>query len=127
MFIRSAVEQSSVVWSSSITQDELNSLERTQKVALKIIYKEDYNSYENALKMAKLTTLKTRYQKLQLNFALKCVKNKTTKHMFPPQKPKEWARYQEKYRVPFARKERYFRSSIPTMARMLNLNAKCSN
>ena len=42
-------EQSSVVWSSSITTEDSDELERTQKVALKIIYRHEYESYENAL------------------------------------------------------------------------------
>ena len=41
-YIRSVTEQSSVVWSSSITGEESEALERTQKVALKIIYQKDY-------------------------------------------------------------------------------------
>ena len=49
LYIRSITEQSSVVWSSSITEDEVCALERTQKVALKIIYQNEYISYENAL------------------------------------------------------------------------------
>ena len=40
LFIRSVLEQSSVVWTSSITCDEQQSLERAQKVALMIIYQE---------------------------------------------------------------------------------------
>ena len=36
LYIRSVTEQSSVVWSSSITEEESEALERTQKVALKL-------------------------------------------------------------------------------------------
>ena len=39
LYIRSVTEQSSVVWSSSITEEESEALERTQKVALKIVYR----------------------------------------------------------------------------------------
>ena len=49
LYIRSVTEQSSVVWSSSITLEESEALERTQKVALKIIYQSDYISNKNAL------------------------------------------------------------------------------
>ena len=64
LFIRVIVEQSSVVWSSSLTQDEQDLLERTQKVALKIIFQDNYKTYENALEISKLPTLKIRYQNL---------------------------------------------------------------
>ena len=49
LYIRSVAEQSSVVWSSSITVGEQNDLERIQKVSLKIILGANYHSYENAL------------------------------------------------------------------------------
>ena len=41
----------------SITEDEFNDLERTRKVALKIILKDQYKSYSNALSIDKLQTL----------------------------------------------------------------------
>ena len=37
LFIRSHLEQSSVVWHSSLTENNINDLERVQKTALKII------------------------------------------------------------------------------------------
>ena len=37
LYIRSVIEQSAVVWHSSITKGEQNDLERTQKVALRIM------------------------------------------------------------------------------------------
>ena len=36
LYIRSAVQQSAMVWSSSLTKGEQGDLEKTQKVALKI-------------------------------------------------------------------------------------------
>ena len=40
--------------------------------------------------------------------------------MFPLAPQKCWARNNETFKVPMARKERYFRSAIPQMARLLN-------
>ena len=74
MFIRSVTEQSSVVWSTSITEDESNALERTQKVALRIIYRGEYKTYENALFMSKLPCLTKRRETLLYKFALKIIK-----------------------------------------------------
>ena len=54
LFIRSVIEQSSVVWSSAITAGEMAFLERTQKVALRIIFGQNYLTYENALKLTNL-------------------------------------------------------------------------
>ena len=47
-----------------------------EKVALKIILKEQYISHENALTILDLETLKERREYLCLNFARKCLKNK---------------------------------------------------
>ena len=61
-------------------------LERVQKIALKIILKEKYKNYENALNTLELETLKYRREKLCFAFAQKCLKNKKMKHLFPPDK-----------------------------------------
>ena len=120
LFIRSVIEQSFVVWSSSLTQEDIASFERVQKIALKIIYKDDYQSYENALNKSKLPTMKDRYHSLLLRFAIKCTKNDKTKDILPLATYSNAARRHERYKVPFASKQRYFDSAIPTMARMLN-------
>jgi hypothetical protein len=57
LYVRSVVEQSAVVWHSSITKGEQRDLERTQKVALRIILKGSYTSYPEALKLFGLDTL----------------------------------------------------------------------
>ena len=122
LYIRSIIEQSSVVWSSSLTQQEENSLERVQKIALRIVYQENYISYENALQMSNFTTIKKRFEILLYRFAVKCVKTPKTQHMIPFKKEPARGRRKETYEVPIARKERLFKSSIPTMARLLNKN-----
>ena len=121
-FIRSAVEQSSVVWSSSLTQSDLDSLERIQKVALRIILQNDYISYKNALIVLTLPSMEERYNKLLYNFAIKCVKNPKTSDIFPRNDTSERLRHTEPFSVPMARKERLFKSAVPTMARILNKN-----
>ena len=123
LFIRSVIEQSSVVWSSSLTCEEMASLERTQKVALRLIFGPKYISYQNALNLAKLPKIEERYKILLLRFAIKCTKNPKTADMFPLAKNVEKTRNQEKFKVPMARKERFLKSAIPTMARLLNENS----
>ena len=70
LYIRSVAEQSSVVWSSSLTQGQDYDLERVQKVTLRIILDEDYHSYEHSLFITGLKTLKERRSYLSFNFAL---------------------------------------------------------
>ena len=66
LYIRSLVEQNSNVWTHSITQEETNDIERIQKVACRIILKDDYDGYDSALAKLNLETLETRRQSLSL-------------------------------------------------------------
>ena len=113
-------DQSNVVWSSSITSGEEYDLERIQKVALKIILGEHYGSYQNALYITKLDTLKARRTLLNKRFAVKCTKNDLTKDMFPLAVNNVNTRHQEKYQVTRAKTNRLLVSAIPSMQRQLN-------
>ena len=120
LYIRSVAEQSSVVWSSSLTVGEQNDLERVQKVALRIILGQNYLNYENALYLTNLETLKARRTQLSRRFALKCTKNDLLSDMFPLSEHNVNTRYPEKYLVTKARTNRLATSAIPTMQRQLN-------
>ena len=122
LYIRSVLEQSAVVWHSSLTDWEETTLERVQKVALRLILKENYLDYAAALDKTGLQTLASRRDELCLNFAKKCVKFPHTKDMFPQNEKIRVTRKTEKYSVPFARTDRYKNSSIPYMSRLLNAN-----
>ena len=65
---------SCVVWHSSLTEKDSDKLERVQKVGLRIILKDGYVSYEKALQMTGLQTLKNRCELLCLNFARSALK-----------------------------------------------------
>ena len=126
LFIRSILEQSAVVWHSSITNEEKESLERVQKSALRIILGHNYSSYKNALNKMDLQTLNERRETLCLNFAKKCVKNEQFKQMFPLniQKSEMKTRHKEKYKVQFANTERLKKSPIIYMQKLLNIDAE---
>ena len=70
IYIRSVLEQSCVVWGSSITKKCENELERVHKVAVKLI-SNNYTSYLETLKTLKLETLKERRGILSNRFAEK--------------------------------------------------------
>ena len=76
LFVRSQLEQSAVVWSSSLTEQNKADLERVQRSALKIILGPKYESYRKALTTLNLETLEER-------FAQKCTTNDKTHQMFP--------------------------------------------
>ena len=121
LYIRSLVEQNSNVWTHSITQEETNDIERVQKVACRIILKEDYDCYESALTQLNLETLESRRQGLSLRFAKKCLKNENSRSMFPLNPNfSENSRQTEKYHVKFASTGRLYDSAIPAMQRALN-------
>ena len=51
LYIRSLLEQSCTVWNSGLTEEDKQDLERVQKSVLKNILQENYDTYENALKL----------------------------------------------------------------------------
>ena len=120
LFIRSVVEYACVVWHSSISNEESDNIERVQKTALRIILKSDYENYTSALRIACLTTLRERRQKLSLSFAKKCIKSDYNADLFPEIDKMVNTRLHEKYYVTPARTERLAKSTIPYLQRMLN-------
>ena len=123
IYIRCYLEQNCVVWHSSLTVEDALKLERVQKVALRIILKEDYISYENALEKTELETLEKRRETLCLNFALSCVRHPAATSMFPQNNNEYHAdttRHREQYQVQRAKTDRLMKSSIPYMQRLLN-------
>ena len=124
LFIRSLLEQSATVWHSRLTEENKSDLERVQKSAMKIIFKEKYNGYKNALSKLDLETLSDRREQLCLSFALKCVKHPKTQDMFPlNEKTYEIkTRHTEKYKVQHANTGRLKSSSIIYMQHLLNQN-----
>ena len=63
-YIRCNVEYCCVVWHSSLTVHQNNSLERVQRVCLKIILGKDSVGYISALESCELETLESRRGKL---------------------------------------------------------------
>ena len=120
LYIRSVLESSAVVWHSSLTVGQELELERVQKVALKIILKERYESYDNALKLCALPSLKDRRIQLCTKFATKCVKSSKNNDMFLLKTAVRLTRQPEKFMVTRCNTERLRNSSIPYMQKLLN-------
>ena len=109
-----------IVWHSSLTKGESLDLERIQKVALRIILRDSYITYEEALKTCNLKSLSERRSELSLRFAKKCIKNPKTSDIFPLHNPIRRTRITEKFEVTSANTERLAKSAIPFMQRLLN-------
>ena len=126
LFVRSMLEQSAVLWHSSLTKENSEDLERVQKNAFRIILKNGYQTYTKALRKLGMKKLSDRRELLCLNFAKKCVKNPKTKHMFPlNDKTHEMkTRKTEKFYVQNAQSERLKNSPIIFMQNLLNSQEK---
>ena len=113
-FIRSLLEQSAVVWHCSLTEENCRDLERVQRSAMKIILGERFVSYKKSLDILGIQTLKERRMELCLRFAKKSLKNPNNKsHKMSTRKP-------DKYKVDYARNERFKKSPVIYMQQLLN-------
>ena len=83
LYVRSLLEFNCCVWHFNLTKEEEGDLERVQKVACKIILKNDYLSYEDALYNLNLENLSQRRRNLCKKFAVKSLKFDKSKSMFP--------------------------------------------
>ena len=122
-FVRSRLESSSAVWHSMLTEKQHDSLERIQKSSFKVILKEHYKDYENALKMLNMQTLYERREKKCLTLAKKCLKDVKLSKMFPLKDDDESImnrRKSEKYKVIKAKTTRLKNSPIIYMQKLLN-------
>ena len=103
------IEQSAVVWHSSLSGKTEKGAERVQKAAIKVILGKKYTTYKDGLKLLKIDDLETRRTNLCLSFAKKCVKHEKVKDMFPLKKSKHQMkkRTKRKYQNSRANTNRY--------------------
>ena len=117
----SVLEQSSVVWGSSLSSENTIDLERTQKCFVKLLLKNKYKTYEDGLIQLNLQTLEQRRQDLSLKFANDCTKQDKFKSLFPENIDHRITRHSEKFQVPFSNTDRMRKSSIVNMKNQLNI------
>ena len=124
LYIRSLLEQSATLWHSSLTDENINDLERVQKSALRIILQQNFRGYKQALAQLGIESLAERREQLCLSFAQKCLKNDKMKSIFPiNQRSHEMTtRFEEKFSVQYANTERLKNSAIIYMQNLLNKN-----
>ena len=122
-YIRSILDQSAVVWHSSLTNKNRNDIERIQKVAVRIILGKNFKNYNEGLNTLRLEDLNTRREKTCLKFAEKCLANEKLKSMFPKSinLHKMKKRKNQIFKENFSKTKRYRQSSIPYMINLLNI------
>ena len=120
--VRCKLEQSAAVWSSSLTQENINDLERVQKSAVRIIIGKQYESYTETLKELDMKRLSERRDLICLKFAKTSLRLENFKKLFPVQKNIHdmKTRQHEKYHVIRSYGKRYAVSAIPSMQLLLN-------
>ena len=124
--IRCKLDQSAVVWNSSLTQRNISDLERVQKSAVRIICGKNYDSYSETLKELHIQRLSERRDMLCLKFAKKSLKVENFKHLFPiiSKQHKMKTRENDLYTVNNGFSARYQKSAIPAMQKILNRDRK---
>ena len=85
--IRSILEFASPVWTSGLSNDEINQIERVQKAAFSIILAERYRNYEHALRVLDRDKLSERRTGINLKFAQKAFKSAKYNHWFCESNP----------------------------------------
>ena len=97
-----------------------------QKSALRVILGEKYINYKHALNVMRMDSLEMRRQNICLKFAKQCIRNEKLRNIFPKNESNHGMekRSAEKFVVRKALTERYKRSAIPNMQRLLNDNER---
>ena len=105
---------------SGTNKDSIN-LERVKKSATRIILKEEYNTYEDALKSLEIKSLYEKSLVLCEKFAENTTEHVKLKSMFSKKQPTTnmEIRNQEEYETNMSNTEGYKNSSIPFIQRLL--------
>ena len=117
--IRSLLEFAVPVWHPALTVNDSKMIERIQKVAFKIILRDRYISSEFSCNNFNTTTLANRREKLCLNFAKKSLKSENS-FFSTVKKNIDTRSKQNRVQEYKCRTERYKKSSLPYMAKLLN-------
>ena len=93
---------------------------------MKLILKERYMNYKNALNVIGIDSLEQRREKLCLKFAKACVRHDKLSDMFPKSKKEHVMnkRGEDVFSVKMEKTERYKKSAIISMQKLLNISAK---
>ena len=91
-----------------------------------MILGDKYQDYKDALRLLKMDSLEKRREKLCLRFAKQCLRHEKLKDLFPKHERKHdmVKRNCEKYIVKKAMTERYRKSALLSMQRLLNQSEK---
>ena len=119
--VRSVLEFAAVVWNSSLTKENIMTIERVQKSAFAVIIGSRYQSYEEACVKLNMETLIKRREKLSAKFATKSFKHKIHTKWFVPHTGETITRSEKPILNQVkGRTERLLKSAIPYLTNILN-------
>ena len=108
-----------------ITKKEEKQLEGVIKLALMTIFGDEYRNYNNALMLAKMKSLKERRDEASIKFAADALNHPKWKQWFcQVSKAKETRSVPKLVKEVPCRTERYKKSPIPALVRVINKNAE---
>ena len=122
--VRTHVEQNISLWAFSITKNTSNKIEKLQKAAVCIMLpllsqNMKDKDYKSKLDILGLELLESRREKINNRFAKKTFDHSQHRKMFTLN-PKRTTRLCRRVIVPHAKTQRYERSSIPSLAKIIN-------
>ena len=120
--IRSILEMAVPVLHSGLTNQQTADIESVQKVAIRIILQNKYETYELACETFSAQTLSERRNKLCIKFATKNLKSENSffTKVDPNVQTRQKSNLVNEFKCNFGR---YFKSSLPYLARLLNGNS----
>ena len=128
LFIRSVIEQSCVVWHSSLTQENSESIEHVQKCAVRLMLQGRYKTYIQGLQTLDISSCHDRRIQLSLSFAKKSLLNDKMTHLFPLNARSYMpTRNQDKYKEFQSNTTRMANSTVPFLRKLLNNDDKTSS
>ena len=120
----SICEGSVAYWGPMITKAESNMLERCLKTGLHIIYQDEYLSFNNALQLSQMKSLKIRRLELITKFSKKAMRSSIYKDWFCESEERAGMITRGKplplFKPVTCRTQRYQRSSLPFMTKLLS-------
>ena len=124
LFIRSTAEYCSAVFATSLTVEQYRKLTNIETTVLKIIFQDNYISYEAALEMTGLSSFTERRRAHLLSFSRRASRHPVHGPRMFPLNPyiqnTHNIRNREKLHVNLSLRAIYFNSTIPTAQRLLN-------
>ena len=122
-YIRTTLEYAAPVWHSSLTAEQHMTLERLEKRCLRIILGDAYVTYRHALEVLGIQSLYDRREALTRRFGESLLQSPDHRDFLPPTLEEvhgRQTRNRSKLQNIRCRFERYRKSTIPYIVRMLN-------